>query len=320
MRKILNFNEFKVNESASQEDINEIPGVKRLPDDGYEISAHDFTEDSDDLPVGRILVLKENQKSICLAYSDFKGRIKSEIWIPKDNIKIVKDGDSYKISMNSHRGFLSGPDNTAKMEDFISDYYDCVIDSNSNDTIGSKVEDDIKSIMDILGIECEVTKVNKLERENEYEAELNNNMLVGIKKRSINDLVGDFNVYKDKSDYEPSLSIESRNGKMNFGFSKDVLPKEKMESTITSVAKDNYINYLMKKSLGVENREDEDRMYNHLVKTADDMNFDDLKSEDEKKKEASHASLKSIKHMMKLVSSFMPDEKISGILPSYIAN
>ena len=49
-------------------------------------------------------------------------------------------------------------------------------------------------------------------------------------------------------------------------------------------------------------------------------NFDDLKSEDEKKKEAAHASLKSIKHMKNLVSSFMPEEKISGILPSYIAN
>lgn len=321
MKRILNFKDFSINENVTRKGINEIPDVKKLVDGGYEICAHDFTEDSDDLPVGKILVIKDNQKSICLAYSDYKGRIKCELWIPKDKIKITKDDDSnYVVNMNTYKGFLSSEGNTAKMEDFISDYYDCVIDSDRDDSLSSKIKDDIESIMDMLGINCEVSNINKLEGENEYEAELNNKMLVGIKKRSINDLVGDFTVYKDKSDYEPSLSIESRNGKINFGFHDSILPKERMESTITGATKDNYINYLMKKSLGVETHEDKERMYDHFIKSADSLNPDDLKSDDEKKKETAHSLLKSIKHMKNLVSDFMPEEKVRGVLPSYIAN
>ena len=321
MKRILNFKDFSINENVTKQEINEIPGVRKLPDDGYEIYARDFTEDSDDLPVGKILVIKDNQKSICLAYSDYRGRIKSELWIPKDKIKISRDeNSSYVINLNSFKGFLSNEGNTAKLEDFISDYYDCVIDSDSNDSISGKIKDDIESIMDMFGINCEVSNINRLEGENEYEAELNNKMLVGIKKRSINDLVGEFSVYKEKSDYEPSLSIVSSDGKMNFKFHDSIMPDERMESTIAGATKDSYINYLMKRSLGIETHEDKERMYDHLVKSADSLNRDDLKSDNDAKKENAHSLLKSIKHMKNLVSDFMPDEKISGILPAYISN
>jgi hypothetical protein len=174
--------------------------------------------------------------------------------------------------------------------------------------------------MDMLGINCEVSNINRLEGENEYEAELNNKMLVGIRKRSINDLVGEFNVYKEKSDYEPSLSIISSNGKMNFKFHDSIMPDEQMESTITDATKDSYINYLMKRSLGVETLDDKERMYDHLLKIADSLNQKDLKSDDDEKKETAHSLLKSIKHMKNLVSDFMPDEKMKGILPSYVSN
>jgi hypothetical protein len=76
----------------------------------------------------------------------------------------------------------------------------------------------------------------------------------------------------------------------------------------------------MKRSLGIETHEDKERMYDHLVKSADSLNHDDLKSDNDAKKENAHSLLKSIKHMKNLVSDFMPDEKISGILPTYISN
>jgi hypothetical protein len=321
MNRVLKFSDYFLNEDATQKEINEIPGVTRLPDDGYEICAYDFTEDSDDLPVGKILVVKDNGKSICLAYSDYKGRLKSQIWIPKDSVKITKDEDSnFIINMNPYKGFLNRQENSDMIEDFIEDYYDNVVDDDGDSDLSDRVKDDIISILDMLGIECEVSDVRKLEGDNEYEADLSNKMMVGIKKRSRNDLVGNFDIYRDKSQYAPSLTMNSSNGKINFGFDKDVLPKENIECSLGEATKDNYINYLMKKSLGVDNHEDRGRMYDHFVKNVESMDFNDLKSEDEKKKEKAHDALKSIKTMRRLVSDFIPDEKIREILPNHLTN
>jgi hypothetical protein len=176
------------------------------------------------------------------------------------------------------------------------------------------IKDDVYFIMDTLGIPCEVTEFQKLEDDNKYEVTLDNGMVIDAKKRSSDDLVGNFDVYKKYGDIYPSVSIKSDNGKMIFTFKPDEIDPVEIESNITEIGKNDYLNYLLKKSLGVDNTVDEERLYKHFVETVE--NHDDYSDDDsEEKQERGRKSAKYIKALKKVIASFLPENKIRDIHP-----
>jgi len=91
--RILKFNEFYINESESEVVAYEVPDVKNIMDDGYEISAESFLDTESTPPTGKILVTKDGDNSITISFCDRFGKMDNQLNISKDSVKITKNSD-----------------------------------------------------------------------------------------------------------------------------------------------------------------------------------------------------------------------------------
>jgi hypothetical protein len=314
--RILKFNEFSINESESEVVAYEVPDVKNIMDDGYEISAESFLDTESTPPTGKILVIKDGDNSITISFCDRFGKMDNELNISKDSVKITKNSDDgYTIKVDPNLRWLNTGNNRDNLEDFIEEFVNCKMDTETYGTrLKDGIKDDVYFIMDAMGIPCEVTEFQKLEDDNKYEVTLDNGMVIDAKKRTSDDLVGNFDIYKKHSDIYPSVSIKSDSGKMLFTFKPEEMDPVEIESNITEIGKDDYLNYLLKKSLGVDSTIDEERLYNHFVKSIEDHGeYSD--DDGDEMQERGRASAKRIKDLKKLISSFLPESKIREIYP-----
>ena len=319
--KILNFENFILNEVASSI-YDEIPGVKTLSNDGYEIEAEKFDSENSDPPFGKILLTKDSPKNVRLSFHNYKGKKMKDLWIPKDHCEIKggKD-DSYKISISGDGSWFESEDNRNKVEDFIEDLYNSKMrDKLYSGDLVDTIKNDVYHIMDIMGIQCEVVDVKKLDGDNEYEVILDNDISIDVNKKSSKELLGNFKMYKNNKETSPSVEIKSKNGKHNFYFYNDDLPNLEDESDLVDVKKNHRLYYLLKKSLGVDDNEDRDNFYNHFEtksKNFKDENGENL-SPDMKKIRVDDA--KKLKDLKDIANTFASDEKIRKIFPKNLAN
>ena len=313
--RVLNFKDFILNESDSGG--YGIPDVKNIMDDGYELTAEDFVGQKSTPPVGKILVVDDSNNSLTLSFRDRSGKMDRKLMVGKDSVKFSKNSDgNYIIKIDPNLRWLNTGNNRENIEDFIEDLINCKLDSENHESrFIDGIKDDVYFIMDILGIPCEVSDIKKIE-DNKYEITLDNDMVIDVKKRSSDDLVGNFDIYKKYSDVYPSVTIKSDLGKMHFNFDQDNLDgNEEVESDITDVSKNDYLNFLLKKSLGLETTADEERLYNHFLEVIDSKDWEYSEIDEEEKKERGRKTQKYIKKLKKLVLSFLPETKIREIYP-----
>lgn len=314
--RVLNFKDFILNESDSGG--YGIPDVKNIMDDGYELTAEDFVGQKSTPPVGKILVVDDSNNSLTLSFRDRSGKMDRKLMVGKDSVKFSKNSDgNYIIKIDPNLRWLNTGNNRENIEDFIEDLINCKLDSENHESrFIDGIKDDVYFIMDILGIPCEVSDIKKIE-DNKYEITLDNDMVIDVKKRSSDDLVGNFDIYKKHSDVYPSVTIKSDLGKMHFNFDQDNLDgNEEVESDITDVSKNDYLNFLLKKSLGLETTADEERLYNHFLEVIDSKDWEYSEIDEEEKKERGRKTQKYIKKLKKLVLSFLPETKIREIYPN----
>jgi hypothetical protein len=319
--KILNFKDFVLNEGSLQI-YEEIPGINSLSDNGYELEAEKFDSENDTPPFGKILLTKDSPKNIRLSFHNYKGKKMKDLWIPKDHCKISDDSDSScKISISGEGEWLSSDSNRARVEDFIESLYDSKMrDKLYSGDIVDTIKDDVYHIMDIIGIPCEVVDVKKLDGDNEYEVVLDNNISIDVNKRSDKQLLGDFKMYKNNAESFPSVEIKSKNGKHNFYFYNDDLPNLEDESDLADVKKNHRLYYLLKKSLGVDNNDDRDNIYNHFEQTSQNFksgNDQNLSSEMKKLRIEDGKKLKDLKN---IINTFASEDKIRKIFPGNLVN
>ena len=313
--RVLNFKDFILNESDSGG--YGIPDVKNIMDDGYELTAEDFVGQKSTPPVGKILVVDDSNNSLTLSFRDRSGKMDRKLMVGKDSVKFSKNSDgNYIIKIDPNLRWLNTGNNRENIEDFIEDLINCKLDSENHESrFIDGIKDDVYFIMDILGIPCEVSDIKKIE-DNKYEITLDNDMVIDVKKRSSDDLVGNFDIYKKYSDVYPSVTIKSDLGKMHFNFDQDNLDgNEEVESDISDVSKNDYLNFLLKKSLGLETTADEERLYNHFLEVIDSKDWEYSEIDEEEKKERGRKTQKYIKKLKKLVLSFLPETKIREIYP-----
>jgi hypothetical protein len=319
--RILNFKNFVLNEESSPI-YDEMPEIKSLSDDGYEIEVERFDDSNDDPPFGKILLTKDSPKNVRLSFHNYRGKKMKDLWVPKDHCKI-KDGkdNSCSISISGDGGWLNSEDNRAKLEDFIEDLYNSKMRDKlySSDLIDT-IKNDVHHIMDIMGIECEVADVKKLEGDNEYEVVLDNDISIDVNKKSAKEFLGHFKMYKNNKESSPSVEIKSKNGKHNFYFYNEDLPNLEDESDLADVKKNNRLYYLLKKSLGVDNNEDRENFYNHFEKKSkifNDENGENLSSDMKRMRIEDGKKLKDLKN---IASTFRSDDDIIKIFPKNLVN
>jgi transcriptional regulator of NAD metabolism len=319
--KILNFQNFILNESSSQI-YDEITGVNSISDDGYELEVEKFDNENDDAPFGKILLTKDSPNNVRLSFNNYKGKKIKDLWIPKDHCDIKDVGDDRsKITIPGNGKWLSSGDNRAKVEDFIEDLYnskmrDKLYASDLTDTI----RDDVHHIMDIIGIPCEVVDVKKLDGDNEYEVVLDNDISIDVDKRSPKQLLGNFKMYKNNRESSPSVEIKSKNGKHNFYFYNEDLPNLEDEADLSDVKNNHRLYYLLKKSLGVDNSDDKENFYSHFEDKLN--NFKDENSENlsPEMKKSRIEDAKKLKDLKSIANTFKDEEEIRKIFPKNLVN
>lgn len=319
--KILNFKDFILNESNSQI-YEEIPGVRSLSCNGYELEAERFDSENDTPPFGKIILTKDSPKNIRLSFHNYKGTRIKDLWIPKDHCKIDNGSDpSYKISISGESEWLGSDENRAKVEDFIESLYDSKMRDKlySGDMVDT-IKNDIYHIMDIIGIPCEVTDVKKLDGDNEYEVILDNNISIDVNKRSDKQLIGDFKMYKNNTEASPSVEIKSKGGKHNFYFYNDDLPNLEDESDLGDVKNNHRLYYLLKKSLGVDNNDDRDNLYSHFEQRLQNFKSDNDQNLSPEMKKLRIDDRKKLKDLKDIVNTFTSDDKIREIFPGNLVN
>jgi hypothetical protein len=298
---------------------DEITGVKKVMGDLYEITAEDFIDSEGTPPFGVILVTKDIQKSICLSFFDFKGKQKTELWIPKEAIDIEKKQNDYIITIDPDKEWFSKDANMNLVDDFIEDLYDCKMRDKLYDSSAiNTVKEDVISIMDILDIECNIRDIKKISDNNEYEVTLDNDIFIEIKKRNSNDLIGEFKFYVTESSSHPSFEIKSMSDKILLSFYLDDAYTTEEESDISNINKDPKLNYLLKKSLNLSTNTDKERLYDYFCDYIKSNNWVHNNEIDAKTEALYKERSKKLKELKKIISSFVSSEKIEKVYPSNI--
>jgi hypothetical protein len=319
--RILDFRNFILNEEASPM-YDEIPEVKSISDDGYEIEAERFDDENQDPPFGKVLLTKDSPKNVRLSFHNYKGKKIKDLWIPKDHCQI-KDGkdDSCLVTIPGDSNWLNSDENRNKLEDFIEGLYNSKMrDKLYSDDIIETIKNDVYHIMDMIGIPCEVVSVNKLDGDNEYEVVLDNDISIDVNKKSAKELLGNFKMYKNNRETSPSVEIKSKGGKHNFYFYNEDLPNLEDESDLIDVKKNHRLYYLLKKSLGVDNNEDREIFYNHFEAKSKNFNNENGEKLNPEMKRMRIEDGKKLKDLKNIASTFKPENEIIKIFPKNLVN
>lgn len=306
---IKNFKEFtKINESLST---YKSPGIQNTWGGGYEMDVADLTS-GDDPEYDRALVVKKNGTSICLGYLGGNKKTAGHFWVPLDAVELSKNGEKIsKVVFDPYKKWITLGPNLSKVEDFIENLLD-YSESGSKENaeiLRNKAKDDVEILLDLLGINSNIDHFSDGGEDNSWEALLKNGGLVEIKKRSDDDLMGSFKIYKNHKDSTPAINIKNLgNSKISsFNLGKDIDIEEPIGISAFK-SKNPYYNFLKNKSLGFESSEDKESMINHYS----DFLKKNTPHEESDDKEKEMKRIGDIRKFEKVLSSFLTTEEIES--------
>ena len=308
MNKILNFRQFNISEANNYNEY-EVPGIRPYMTDGYEIFASDCTEC--DPVLGKISVIKDSGSSFLLSF----GENDSDIWIPKDSIRIVRGEDEYVLTIDPESRWFNKPENRNIIEDFIESFDSYRIDLSSADTRNiNSITDDIDTLLDMLGIEMEITNIERTS-DNEYEVTFNNGISMSHKRRSPNDIIGVSKIYIDSKSGNPDVVISSSGKGIDLVSSIGDIMNKEIETSFDDIKNNPYHKYLLKRPLGMDSNLDKEELYNHYLDSINSKEDKEPNTEDSSAADSARANRLYLKDLKKLVSEYVSSDKIREISP-----
>lgn len=300
--RVLKFSEFLLESRSSLLD-----GVQKFMDDGYKIKVlkkKDFPESDD------VLLSDDSPHSYLLSHSGEKG---GEIWIPKDVLDVKdEDGETF-VFVHPEKKWLAKNSNRSSLEDFIESYIQSKIDFQDNESdFLEEIKNDIYIMIDILGVNLEISKVEKL-GDKEYQIILKDGGCLDLVKSGRKNLFDTLKFYKSPEDGEPSVTIKRANGSHDFECLPGELGLKKFACNLDEVPKSPYYNFLLRKSLGKDTHGDGESLLNFFVDHVQkNPKSQDLNDDQESERRRFLKELKSV------VSSYVSDDKLRSLLPSSI--
>ena len=317
--RILNFSEFKLNESEdlTPEEYYKVPGVNNFMEDGYEISAENCI-DSEDYPASKISVIEETPTSIRICYCDAHGNPMEDIWLPKDSLDIKENGDDeFIVTIHPDCRWINDPLNREKIEEFIENFDNFRTDqSDKEDRHLESIKDDLENFLDAIGFEATVNDINKI-GENEYEIYLDNNLCANVKKRSLSDLIGRIRLYKDKIIGDPGVEISGNQNGITLVSNIPDLFKKEVECGLEDFEENPYLRYLLKKPLDLDTNSDRDKLTTYYSTIQNSHDKSRYESENEKVRNSAREESYHIKDLRKMLAQFLSDERLRKISSDY---
>lgn len=308
MSKILNFQQFSILESNDSSEYL-IPGINPYMMDGYEIIASDCT--SSDPVDGKLSIRKDSGTSLLLTF----GKDDSDIWIPKDSIKIEMNDDNYTLTIDPESKWFNKPENRNIIEDFIESFDSHRIDLLSKDArTSNSVRDDIDTILDMLGMQMEISGIEKIS-DDEYDVSFSNGINMSHKRRSPNDIIGTIKMYLDSKSDRPGIVISSAKDGINLISSIDDIVDKNIETSFSDIKNNPYHRYLLKRPMNMDTNFDKEELYKHYLDSINSSDRNKLNSEDDNIADSARNNISYLKDLRKLVSEYVSSDKIREISP-----
>lgn len=274
MKQLIGYRKFvSINESKNY---GSLRNVEKEWNGGYVLYVDDYLTNGTKPSKGDILIAKNTGKAIALTYLKSDGSEGKYLWVPNFGVYYDKNskGGISKVKISPYKNWLSQSGTEEKIIDFLDSFEESLeFERGEKERIISlQAQNDLDLILDLYGINSPIKSFSKGDSENEWEANLENGFLVSIKKRSSEDMVGEFTIYPEKNSDVPVITISNSSNDKGFRF------RRKGDSWIirnvemTDLKKDPVANYLFKNIAGLQEYEDEKSLlsyYESLLKSYD---------------------------------------------------
>lgn len=298
MTKVMGFDAFAdfLSESAYN-----IPDVNPTSEGGYELVVVGPSVEDQEERVGKIYVAKQNDKSMGLSFLGKNGKERDCLWIPKEAMDIKDSDGALLIKIRPYSKWMTNPQNTNLVEDFIEDFADHVETSKiwGSDRMKREAQDDIEILLDLFDHQASIKSFEKC-GENQWDAELEDGRVIEITKRNPDDLMATFKIFTSKNASTPVLTIMNKNSNSKTIFDLDGVGKVEFDGTMLGLRNQTpYFKYLIKKCLGSETSSDQSEFYDYCQNKINKQNY---KSQE-------------VKMMLKLLADFLDQSEISSLIP-----
>jgi hypothetical protein len=313
MREILNYENFSpLHESKKYENLR---SVTKTWGGDYILDVVDYQKNGTSPLKGNLLVAKDSGKAVALTYLDSDGREAKYLWIPYFGAYINRNtrGGIGSIKISQYKNWLS--QNQSNLEEFLDGFEDSIEKEKGEKekTVSLQAQRDLDLILDMYGINSNIKKFEKGDRENEWRSELENGFVVIIKKRSAEDLVGEFRIYPKKDSEIPYIEINTEKNSEGFNFRRPGEDRIVRKISMVDLKKDPVANYLFKKISGIQEYEDEKSLleyFESIIKSEDTSYY---MSDDPRSYSRGESQRKEIDLVSSLLEDFLTSKKIEDI-------
>ena len=269
-----------------------------------------------------INISKKTPKAIGLSYLKANGTESNYLWIPLFCVKkfsIDSLGRFYRLEIPSYTNWFKDEKNQKTLDDFLDSFIESVeeVKISKRDKIRERAKEDFDLILDYLDLNDSVAELKSERDDNFFVGQTENGLYVEVTKRTPEDLLGTFKIYKSSKDHRYSLeySQENKDGRGVFSFRVGDR-RYTVYGFLTDIKSNKFGMYLIKKSLGNETKDDEQSLidYFETILSQHDWNYQYAEGPAYKRgaSEAGH-----IEEVQRLLSDFLPEEKIKEIYNSY---
>jgi hypothetical protein len=288
--------------------------IRRIEDsdDSCIIDVLDIT-DNNDLKKPRVILFDSLDDMAHISYINKAGEELGLLEIPMKFLKLDKNKNG-KVSRVIFDKYKDKDLNSDSIDDFIEDFANYLTVKNGRNTECAK--SDIDLVLDLLGIQGGVNDIERKDKHS-WNAKLDNDFFVEMGKRSKDDLMGSFKIYKGEESSIPCIHIRHRDDSKNCIFSlNDEDPSSKIEEPIGFTelkSKNPYYSYLINRSMGKETKSHQSDFVDHFIDFLKNHSKDYKKSSDSNTRKAGEQKEESVKRMMKALSFFLPPQEIEDI-------
>lgn len=315
MREILNYDNFNpLNESKKYENLG---SVKKTWGGEYILDVDDYQKTGSKALKGSILVGKDSGKAVALTYLNSDGSEAKYLWVPYFGAYINRNirGGISSIKITPYKNWLSQPENESKLEQFLDGYEESIEKEKTEKekTVSLQAQKDLDLILDMYGINSGIKKFDKGDRENEWRAVLENGFVVMIKKRSSEDLVGEFRIYPKDDSEVPYIEINTEKNSEGFNFRRPGEYIVQRRIGMTELKEDPVASYLFKNITGLQEYQDEKALLDYFESIIKSEDTSYQMSDDSRSYKRGEAQRKEIDLVSKLLEDFLTSKKIEEI-------
>jgi hypothetical protein len=315
MREILEYESFNpLHESKKYEGLR---SVKKTWGGEYILDVDDYQKTNSKPLKGSILIGKDSGKAVALTYLNPDGSESKYLWVPYFGAYMNRNtaGGISSIKITPYKNWLSQSENEKKLEDFLDGFQESIEKekTESEKTVGLQAQKDLDLILDMYGINSPIEKFEKGDRENEWRAILENGFVVIIKKRSSEDLVGEFRIYPKEKEEFPYIEISTEKNEKGFKFKRPGEYMIRRRIDMTDLKKDPVALYLFKNITGLQEYEDEKSLLNYFESLVKSQDTSYQMSDDSRSYKSGQSEREEINLVSKLLEDFLTSKKIEEI-------